>query len=139
MKNTTIAIIIVILIVIGAVYVFVNKDKIFQVNNNINNQTVGPQTYNVEIKDLAFVPATLNIKEDDTVVWTNKDNATHIVLSDRLAEINSKTLLNGDSYSHTFNKAGEFPYHCEVHFSMKGKIIVSSSSSSTNSTNNLTL
>ena len=127
MKNTTITVVIVVLLVIGAVYVFVNKDKIFEkkdVNNNNNTQTVGPRIYNVEIKDNTFIPDTLNVKAGDTVIWTNKEGVRHVILSDRLAEINSKTLSNGDNYTHTFNKAGEFPYHCEVHFSMKGKIVV---------------
>ena len=133
MKSSTITIIIVILLVIAGVYLFVNKDKYFgPKEENINNQTIGPQTYNVKIKDLAFTPAELNIKLGDTVVWTNEDTAKYLVISDRFAEISSKLLSNGNTYSHTFNKVGEFPYHCELHYNaMKGKVIVSSSTNLT--------
>jgi len=125
MKNITIAIIIVIIFVAGGVYIFVNKDKIF---GPVTGSTImGPQTYNIEIKNKAFVPNTLNIKVGDKVVWINKDEtATHIVLSDKQPwELSSRTLLSEDSYSHTFNKSGEYNYHCEVHYTMKGRVVVS--------------
>ena len=126
MKNSAIAIIIVVILVIGWVYLFVNKDKYFAPKEDNINQTTGPQTYNIEISNLAFNPSELNIKVGDTVIWTNKEDARHVLFSLKSGEISSKTLSKGDTYSHTFNKVGEFNYSCAVYYNkLNGKIIVS--------------
>ena len=82
------------------------------------------QTNTVEIANFAFSPAELTIKTGDTVTWTNKDSAQHKIASDLVSEINSDSLSTGQTYSHTFNTAGTFDYHCSIHPSMKAKIIV---------------
>jgi len=87
-------------------------------------QPSGPQTYDVEIKNSAFSQSTLTIKKGDTVKWTNNDGASHTVVSDSGSEINSGTLAQGQSFSHIFNDAGTFAYHCGIHTYMKAKIIV---------------
>jgi plastocyanin len=43
-------------------------------------------------------------------------------------ELNSGSLGNGVSYSHTFNSAGTFPYHCDFHPTMRDTIRVDASS-----------
>ncbi len=82
------------------------------------------KTHSIDIKSFAFSQLTLTVKMGDTVVWTNKDSAGHTVTSDSGNELNSGTLSNGQSYSHTFNTAGTFEYHCAPHPFMKAKIIV---------------
>lgn len=110
-------------------------------NNNLNNATTrkvntGPgdiikgKTIDVTIKDFAFSPAGVTANAGDTVRWTNQDTAPHIVASDPhpahtdLPGLESKSLVQGDSYEFTFSKTGAFGYHCHLHPSMKGKIIV---------------
>ena len=83
-----------------------------------------PKTYNIEIKDFAFSPSSLTINKGDTVIWTNKDSVSHPVTSDSGNELNSGTLSQGQTYSHTFSAAETFFYHCSVHPMMKAKIIV---------------
>jgi amicyanin len=78
----------------------------------------------VIIKNFAFDPAELKIKTADTVVWTNKDSVAHNIASDFGSEIISPTISAEGTYSHTFNTAGEYAYHCAIHTGMKGKIIV---------------
>jgi len=78
----------------------------------------------VEIKNFAFVPSEITIKSGETIVWTNKDSTSHTITSDSGSEISSPSLSNGQTYSHTFNSAGAFDYHCSIHPSMKGKVIV---------------
>ena len=82
------------------------------------------QAHNVEIKNFAFSPTVLTIKKGDSVAWINSDSAPHTVTSDSGNEIGSGTLPTGGTYSHTFNAAGTFEYHCSIHTSMKAKIIV---------------
>ena len=78
----------------------------------------------VNIQDFAFAPSTMTIKVGTTITWTNMDSAPHTVVSNSGSEISSETLSNGQKYSHTFNTPGTFAYHCGVHTSMKGTIIV---------------
>ena len=87
----------------------------------------GPKTIEIDIRSFAFDPKTIAITKGDTVVWTNMDAAPHTVTSDvgsAKNELDSPTLGKGDTYSHTFNEIGTYAYHCSIHTSMKGKIIV---------------
>ena len=124
-KNTTIILIIaavVILLILG--YVWMNKTPTTPTNNNPQKQNTAEVTKNIEITNNAFFPDTLTIKVGETIVWTNKDSAKHTVTSDTGAELSSQMLSTGNTFSHTFNTAGTFAYHCEVHPSMKATIIV---------------
>jgi len=95
-----------------------------------------PKSYDVQIKGFAFSPNSLAIKVGDSVTWTNADSTSHTVTSDSGSELSSGTLSGsssggyysspsaGGSYSHTFNQAGTFAYHCGFHPNMKATIIV---------------
>ncbi|MFA4935163.1 MAG: cupredoxin family copper-binding protein [Candidatus Methanoperedens sp.] len=77
----------------------------------------------VEIKGFAFNPATITIAKGTIVTWTNRDGAPHTVTGTG-NDINSQTLSQGQAYSFTFNDAGTFEYKCNIHPSMRGKVIV---------------
>jgi len=112
-------IVVVIVVILIAVVVFggiLTPDEGFQTNGQNGN--------NVEIKDFAFSPSEMTVSVGDTVVWTNRDSAGHTVVSDTGNELNSALLSNGQTYSHTFTQAGTYNYHCSIHPSMTGKIIV---------------
>lgn len=93
------------------------------------------QTWEVAIQGNAFVNATLTIRVGDTVHWVHKDGTTpHSVKSDN-ASFDSDgglpcpgpgcmTSLAHSTYDHKFDQAGTWTYHCEVHPSMKGSIVV---------------
>jgi len=87
-----------------------------------------PQTYNIAIKevddDMGFDPAAKSINKGDTVVWTNQMSFDHTVTADE-GGFDSKHIKAGKTFTHTFNAAGSFPYHCEIHTFMKGTITVS--------------
>ncbi|TSA44946.1 hypothetical protein D4R51_02730 [bacterium] len=83
------------------------------------DQTAGAVT----IQNFAFSPASLTIKKGESVTWTNEDSAPHQIASDTNA-FSGNAINKGQTYSFTFNTAGEFDYHCAIHPSMKGKIIV---------------
>lgn len=68
----------------------------------------------------------MNIKVGTTITWTNQDSARHDVAPDiESADFPaSKLLAKGESYSHTFTKAGTYSYHCTPHPYMKASITV---------------
>ncbi|MBI2629438.1 cupredoxin family copper-binding protein [Candidatus Pacearchaeota archaeon] len=92
-------------------------------NASANPTTSTPKTYDVEIKNFAFSPSSLTIKKGDSVRWTNRDSVEHTATSDNNA-FDSSLLSNDESFTFTFNEAGEFSYHCTPHPYMKAKIIV---------------
>ena len=71
----------------------------------------------VTIQNFAFSPESLTVKVGDTVEWVNEDSAPHTVFD-------SGTLATGQSFSHTFDAPGTYVYHCSIHPSMTGMIIV---------------
>jgi plastocyanin len=77
----------------------------------------------VEIANFAFAPGSRSVKVGDSVKWTNQDGATHTVTADDGA-FDSGNLANGKSFSFTFDQAGTFAYHCNIHQSMTGKVTV---------------
>ncbi|OGN72265.1 MAG: hypothetical protein A2X25_00440 [Chloroflexi bacterium GWB2_49_20] len=79
--------------------------------------------FNVEISGFAFDKNTITIKVGDTVTWTNHDSATHNIVADD-GGFKSTSLSNDAIYSHTFDSAGTFTYHCGFHAAMKGTVIV---------------
>ena len=88
------------------------------------NSDVLSAAVTVDIQGYKFSPATITIKKGTTVTWTNQDSAPHTVTSTSGSELASDTLSKGGAYSHTFDKAGTFDYHCTVHPNMKAKVIV---------------
>ena len=77
----------------------------------------------VSIKGFKFVPAEVNIKAGETVVWTNEDSAPHTVESSD-GTLKSDELSNGDTYTHTFTNPGRYDYNCGIHKSMHGSVTV---------------
>jgi plastocyanin len=77
----------------------------------------------VTLSNFAFAPAMITVKVGDSVTWTNKDSTTHTVTADDKS-FASGDLANGATFSFTFAKAGTFPYHCSIHPSMTGTVVV---------------
>ncbi len=75
----------------------------------------------VSISNFAFNPQQLTVAKGTTVQWTNNDSVAHSVNSDLF---NSPLISTGQSFEFTFNSTGSFDYHCAVHPSMTGTIIV---------------
>ena len=113
----------------------VNQNQANTITNQINNtnqpeaQNNG-QTVAVSIENFAFNPPTITIKSGTTITWTNNDAAPHLVASNPhpthtdLPGLQSESLSTGQSYSFTFTQKGTWGYHCHLHPSMKGTIIV---------------
>lgn len=97
-----------------------------QTNVQEKQQTpsVSGATAEVMIKGFAFEPSTITIKKGTEVTWTNEDSVNHIIISDTGNELNSDAISQGNTYVHTFSNSGTYSYHCSIHTSMKGEIIV---------------
>lgn len=79
----------------------------------------------VTIAGMAFNPDPVDVKHGDTVVWTNKDRMNHTATADD-GSFDTGVIPPGKSSKPiTFSKAGNVPYHCEIHDSMTGTVQVS--------------
>jgi plastocyanin len=85
--------------------------------------TTGSGGAQVTIKDFAFDPTSVTIKAGESVTWTNQDSAGHTVAGDN-NEFESGDLAKGASFRFTFDKAGTYTYHCGIHPTMKGTVVV---------------
>jgi plastocyanin len=77
----------------------------------------------IVLKDFSFQPANMEVKVGTKVTWRNEDTAQHTVTSDDGA-FTSPALDSGATYSFTFASAGTFKYHCSIHPSMVGQVVV---------------
>ena len=127
MKNKKIYIVIVaeVFLALAAVGYFVlSTNKTAEKPSNNNKGSLQEKTSGVvNMQDFAFSPVTTIVGKGDTVTWTNNDSAAHHVVADN----GSFDLGNQDSgatVKFTFTKLGVFNYHCSIHSSMKGTVIV---------------
>jgi len=76
-----------------------------------------------------YIPSHLTIFAGDEVIWRNDDFVTHTVTSGGLeygatGTFNSALLNEGEAYSFTFDKSGEYRYYCIIHPWMIGMVTV---------------
>jgi len=77
----------------------------------------------VAMKSFAFDPASVTVKVGESVTWTNNDSATHTVVADN-GEFKSSDIAKGATFTFKFDKAGTYAYHCGIHPSMTGTVMV---------------
>lgn len=77
---------------------------------------------------LAFSPAEVTIEPGTTVRWVNDADIYHTITPDGHSEWSRQEMNDaGETFDHTFNTEGEFPYYCEPHQpGMAGTITVES-------------
>ena len=71
-----------------------------------------------------FQPGSVTVAVGQTVTWTNNSDAPHTVSSDAGGTLDSGIVDENGTYQHTFNAAGDFAYHCDVHDYMHGTVHV---------------
>lgn len=82
--------------------------------------------------DNAYDPLEITVPVGTTVTWTNEDQVFHTVTSgtssgtsgDPDGIFDSGNIDPGETFSYTFEEAGEFPYFCTPHPWMQGTVIV---------------
>ena len=97
----------------------------------------------VDITDFKFTPSTITVNEGDTVFWHQKGRVGHSVTADDgsfdsspgcdATPDNDNCLKPGDTF-HVTLPTGTFAYHCKVHPSMTGTIVVNPDQASTTTT-----
>lgn len=81
----------------------------------------------VTIKSFAYGPSLLTVAVGDTVVFQNDESSVpHTVTSDTgvVPAFDTGNIPAGTSKSITFSAAGTFAYHCTIHPSMHGTLVV---------------
>lgn len=97
--------------------------------NKISNPTsneIMSGTVEINIQDFNFQPKNIKVRVGTKVTWTNQDTAKHDITPDVDSPDfqASKLLSKGESYSFTFMKPGNYPYHCSPHPYMKAAVEV---------------
>jgi plastocyanin len=89
------------------------------------------QTATISMTDTGFVPATVSVSAGTTVRFVNDGQAQHWPASavhpthDILPEFDSKRgVATGETYSHTFTKAGSWNFHDHLNPSFTGTVTV---------------
>jgi plastocyanin len=143
MKKGIAAVVVVVIVAIAAWYIFGNKNSnnsSLYGNNNGSSATQTPANTNnssnnssssqpeattkVTIANMSFSPDQITVDKGATVTWTNNDSTAHTVTSDTGTELSSDNIQPGSDYTHTFNQAGTYKYHCSIHPYMTGSVIV---------------
>lgn len=84
--------------------------------------TGGGEAGSVLVVDFAFEPQTVEVGTGEEVTWTVEEGATaHTVKFD---DEESEELAAGDTYSRSFDEAGEYDYVCGIHPQMTGTVTV---------------
>lgn len=119
-KKLIIGIVILVIIIIAGLFVY-NKPRQPAVTNNPTEKS----TSMIEIRDFKFIPSEITAKPGETVTVTNKDITNHILVSDQEGLFNTGPI--GKDQTKTFTvptTPNEYPFHCAIHPSMKGTLII---------------
>ena len=85
----------------------------------------GDDPFTVTIQDFAFTPDCFLAKSASSITVDNKDTATHTFTIDGTqvdVSIDGGQAFNGESAGLA---PGTYPFHCKIHSSMTGTVIVS--------------
>ena len=131
-KSTLIAIIVIAVLIVGAVVALNNRSNSNKTappssaNPTASGANQAPAAGSIDIRNMMFTPSQITVAKGGTVTWTNHDSTTHTVIDD-LSNVGgpaSGEITPGSSYSFRFTKTGSFQYHCRIHPSMRGTIVV---------------
>jgi len=95
-------------------------------NSTSQSSSNEPASGTINIRNMMFTPSQIAIKKGGTVTWTNNDTTTHTVIDDlqNVGGPHSGNIEPGATYSFKFESTGSFQYHCSIHPSMRGTIVV---------------
>lgn len=91
-------------------------------------QNCSEELCTINILNYDYTPRTITIRPNVTLLWTNRDNANHALVSG--TPDNPSVLFNpgiikpGETFQYTLTTPGTYYYHDEAHTYMIGQIIV---------------
>jgi plastocyanin len=100
-----------------------NNDFTYRTNLGILNKGTGAVPHMV-MTSYQYLPNTLTVKSGTVVTIMNDDAPAHTVTDDFAGGMDTGRMRSGTSVSIRFTEPGEFNFHCTIHASMRGKIIV---------------
>ncbi len=101
-------------------------------SNPVPPQPPPPQTHTIVIEGMGFQPEDLTVHAGDTIVWTNKDVFAHT--STAAGKFDSRQIdANGGSWRYTPGAAGDVPYICDLHPTMKAMVRIKAAEPATRS------
>jgi plastocyanin len=77
----------------------------------------------ISIQNFAFAPARVQVSAGARVIWTNEDDAPHLVVASKGA-FRSSALDTGDTFQFVFREPGSYDYFCALHPHMQGVVTV---------------
>ena len=78
----------------------------------------------IGIDNFSFTPREMSIAIGESVTWRNHDDVPHQIVSVDRKFTPSSVLDTGQTYRHTFDRAGTFAYFCSLHPTMTGTVVV---------------
>lgn len=79
----------------------------------------------VTIDNFTFTPAQLTVAKGTRVVWINRDDIPHLIVSaDDPRAMRSPPLDTDDQFAFTFAAPGTYRYFCSLHPHMQGVVVV---------------
>jgi len=79
--------------------------------------------HEVVVDNFSFTPTTVSVPAGTTVLWTNRDDVPHNVVSTE-QRFKSPVLDTDEQFSHRFDEPGAYKYFCSIHPKMTGRIVV---------------
>ena len=84
-----------------------------------------PKIIQVDILKYKFIPAEVTINKGDTILWVNQEKRQyHSVWFEQMGDPEPDYFFPRETFSRTFNEAGQFPYRCGPHPEMLGAVTV---------------
>ncbi len=83
------------------------------------------ESVSIQTQNFAFSPSTIKIKAGGTISFTNKDSAKHSITSDDGKSFDSGLIAKDQTKTvKAPTEPGTYTFHCSLHPSMKGTLIV---------------
>src|ERR1051326_610970 len=107
----------------------VNSTAETKISTNIKNVSIVPDA--AVLEDKAYQPNPIEINVGETIIWTNNDLTIHTVTEGNPSTnvptngFDSGLLSPDETFKHVFDKAGTIQYHCILHPTMIGSVIIS--------------
>jgi plastocyanin len=103
----------------------------------LSTASVSASTRTITMTQIAF-PSQTSATIGDTVKWVNQSGFHHTVTGNPPLNLWNKDLAIDGTVSQAFTAAGSFPYHCNVHSTMHGDIVVGMTASAQSGTTSTT-